>query len=146
MTCPSDIPSAPPSRRLAAQSPFHGMGRLSRRAAVAVSACLALGAGHAQEAPVRDFPEAALRGRLEVTRPPEALLDGQPVRLAPGVRIRSAANLLVTSATLVGARHTVNYARDAAGELQYVWLLTDAEAALPRASADRGGILSWFGF
>jgi hypothetical protein len=111
-----------------------------------VSACMVPGIGRTQEVSIRDFPEAALRGRLEVVQPPDALLDGKPVRLAPGVRIRSTANLLVTSATLVGERRKVNYVRDAAGELQYVWLLTDAEASQPRASGDGGGILSWFGF
>jgi hypothetical protein len=111
-----------------------------------MSACLLAGGGHAQVVAVRDFPEGALRGRLEITQPPDALLDGRPTRLAPGARIRSASNLLVTPASLVGERHKINYLSDAEGQLQHVWLLTDAEAALSRPPGSGGGILSWFGF
>lgn len=82
---------------------------------------------------VRSFPPNALRGLLEVTAPPQVLLDGQPARLSPGARIMSPNNLIVLSGTLVGQRILVNYVRDSLGLLHQVWLLTPAEAQEKRA-------------
>ena len=56
----------------------------------------------------RNFPADALRGELQVLQPPEATLNGRPVRLAPGARIRGDNNLVVVSARSpgVGSRST----------------------------------------
>ena len=81
----------------------------------------------AQES-VRPFPANALRGTLQVTQPPELLLNGQAARLSPGARIRGVNNLLVLSASLVGQSLTVNYVRDAQGLVHEVWLLNATEA------------------
>lgn len=104
-------------------------------------ACALAGAAQAQ---VRDFPAAALRGVLQVTQPPEVLLDGRADRLSPGARIRNAGNLLVMPASLVGQeRLVVNYVRDAGGLVHEVWLLTPDEARVRRARADGGTGSFW---
>ena len=78
---------------------------------------------------LRPFTAQTLRGELVITQPPEVLLNRQPARLAPGVRIRGADNLLQLSGALVGQRLAVHYTLDAAGNLLQVWLLTPAELA-----------------
>ena len=42
----------------------------------------------------RVFENNALRGELIVTAPPEALLNGKPVRMSPGVRISNQQNMI----------------------------------------------------
>jgi hypothetical protein len=86
--------------------------------------------------PVRNFPKNALRGTLAVTQqPPEIVLDGHADRLAPGARIFGPNNRIVLSGALVGLTLLVNYTRDTMGLVHDIWILTDAEARLPRASA-----------
>jgi hypothetical protein len=80
---------------------------------------------HAQ----RVFQQSALRGELVITQPPEALLNGKPVRLSPGARIRNPSNMIQLSGSLLGQKLAVNYTLDPAGELRDVWILTDAELA-----------------
>ena len=76
----------------------------------------------------RPIPPHALRGTLEVTQPPNVLLNGQPDRLSPGARIRSDNNLLTLSGTLVGKTLAVRYVREPHGQIHDVWILTAAEA------------------
>ena len=98
-------------------------------------ACLLPSAAVAQGL-VRPFPPAALRGMLEVTQPPQVLLNGQSERLAPGVRIKSTHNLIVMAGTLVGRQLLVNYVRDAQGMIHDVWILNPTEAQEKRAGLD----------
>ncbi len=91
----------------------------------------------------RNFPAGALRGSFMVLNAPEIQLDGQPDRLAPGVRIRSAHNLLVLASNLTGQNLLVNYTRDAAGLVRDVWLLTPQEARAERASVERPLLNFW---
>jgi len=77
----------------------------------------------------RVFQASALRGELVITQPPEALLNGKPVRMAPGVRIRNPMNMIQLSGSLLGQKLAVHYTLDPAGELRDVWILTDAELA-----------------
>ncbi len=77
----------------------------------------------------RTFQSNALRGELVVTQPPQALLNGKPVRLSPGARIRNPQNMLQLSGTLLGQELAVHYTLDPAGELRDVWILTEAELA-----------------
>jgi hypothetical protein len=79
---------------------------------------------HAQ----RVFENNALRGELVLKAPPEALLNGKPVRLSPGVRIRNQQNLIQLSGSLLEQRLVVNYTLDGMGQVREVWLLTDEEA------------------
>ena len=83
---------------------------------------------------LRQFPAAALRGTLQVTTPPDILMNGQPARLSPGARIKGISNTLVMSASLAGQSLVVNYLRDGQGMVHEVWLLSQAEAQEKRAS------------
>ena len=84
---------------------------------------------------VRDFPKNALRGQLVVLAPPEISMDGKPDRLAPGARLRSSDNLLLLTGQVINQNLTVNYLRDNMGQVQQVWVLTDAEAKLKRPNS-----------
>ena len=77
----------------------------------------------------RLFERNALRGELVVTMPPEVLLNGKPARLAPGARIRNAQNLLQVSGAVIDQKLLVHYTLDGFGQIQNVWILTEAEAA-----------------
>lgn len=104
---------------------------------------MALPFSPAQAQEIRNFPPAAMRGRLLVTAPPQVQLNGKDDLLAPGVRIRNAQNMLVMSAAVAGQELRVNYTREAAtGMLQEVWILTEAEAALRRPGSER----PWYNF
>lgn len=93
---------------------------------LALGLALAAGAASAQYV-VREAPRDVRPGRLLITTPPEALLDGQPDRLSPGARIRNLSNLLVLSGTLIGQEQPVVYRRDTTGALHEIWLLTPEE-------------------
>ena len=77
----------------------------------------------------RNFPQHSLRGELMILQPPEALLNGRPVRLAPGARIRGLDNMLQMSGALVDQKMVVHYTLDYAGLMLDVWVLTPAELA-----------------
>jgi hypothetical protein len=89
---------------------------------------LSIGQSPAAAQNLRQFPATAKRGLLLVTTPPVVLLDGKPARLSPGVRIKSANNLLVLSASLAGTSVPVNYVLDAQGMVHEVWILSAQEA------------------
>jgi hypothetical protein len=78
---------------------------------------------------VRSFPAKAERGVMQITQPPELLLNGKPDRLSPGARIHRTDNMLVLSGALVGQKIVVNLVREPMGQVHEVWILTDAEAA-----------------
>ena len=83
----------------------------------------------AQEVVQRSFPANALRGMLEVTDAPDAVLNGRSARLAPGARIRDTNNLLTMPAAVTGRTLTVHYTLDFGGQLKDVWILRADEAA-----------------
>ena len=98
---------------------------MTRCAFIALLTALVLSLpAHAQ----RVFENNALRGELVVKAPPEALLNGKPVRLSPGVRIRNQQNMIQLSGTLLEQRMLVNYTLDGMGQMRDVWLLTEEEA------------------
>ncbi|WP_081463104.1 hypothetical protein [Paracidovorax avenae] len=96
---------------------------------------------------VRNFPEAAQRGTLVVLSTAEAQLNGSTVRMAPGLRIFSPQNTLVMAHSVIGQSFTVNYTIEpATGLLHTVWILTKAEAAVPRKGSGGGSFFdSLFG-
>ncbi len=96
---------------------------------VTLAALLAATALPATAQMLRPFTAQTLRGELVVTQPPEVLLNRQPARLAPGVRIRGADNLLLMSGAVTGQRLVVHYTLDLGGHLLNVWVLTPAELA-----------------
>lgn len=87
------------------------------------------------EPAIRPFPVAAVRAAMVVTQPPEIEIDGKPERLSPGARIRDTNNMLVMSGSLVGKNYLVNMVREPLGLVHEVWILTEAEARLPRPAA-----------
>jgi hypothetical protein len=88
------------------------------------------GQGLAPPAPHRNFPATALRGELLLTAPPEASLNGEPARLAPGARLRGEDNLLRLPASLAGQRLIVHYTLEATtGLVLDVWILNHTERA-----------------
>jgi hypothetical protein len=93
--------------------------------AAAAATCLIAPAAAQQRA----FPQNALRGALIINSPYEATLNGQPARLAPGLRVRGQNNMLEMSGALLGAKLLVNYAVDTQGLVKEVWILTPEEAA-----------------
>ena len=135
--------------------------RVARRtAALALLAALALGAGlsalpapalaqdaeqQAAPASLRNFPEAALRGKLVVTGMYDARLNGKPIRMAPGVRLFSPQNSLVQAHTVLEKPFTVNYVlENSTGMLLTAWILGKEEAAQKRPGASGRSFL-WFG-
>jgi hypothetical protein len=94
---------------------------------------------HAQ----RVFNADVLRGELQLTNPPEAQLNGGPIRLSPGARIRNRANLIQLSGSLLGQKLLVNYTLDPAGDLFEVWILTDDELTKTPWPTTREQALSW---
>lgn len=87
----------------------------------------------------RFFPATALRGELVVTQFPDALLNGQPVRLAPGSRIKNENNLWVPPAGLAGQKLIVHYTVESNGLVMDVWVLNSVELAnkpWPRTPAE----------
>jgi len=91
----------------------------------------------------RNFPPGTLRGRFMIVNAPEIQLDGQPERLSPGARIRSAERMLVMPASITGQNLLVNYTRDAAGLVREVWILSPDEARAKRASAEKPLLNFW---
>ncbi|MBL0422802.1 hypothetical protein JI739_20875 [Ramlibacter sp. AW1] len=103
---------------------------MNRWTALIAATTLSLAAGAAfSQTVTREAPRDVQPGRLAITLPPDALLDGQPARLSPGARIRDTRNLLVLSASLAGQEHPVVFRRDGMGLVHEVWLLTEAEYA-----------------
>jgi hypothetical protein len=99
-------------------------------------------AAWAQTAPLvsRFIPANTDQGVMEVTAPPNVLLNGQVARLSPGARIRATNNMLVLSATLVGQQLPVRYQLEPNGMIHEVWILTPEEAAITyRRPADLVG-------
>lgn len=79
---------------------------------------------------LRAFPQNALRGTLVVQQVPSVLLNKEPARLSPAVRIRGQNNLLQFANTLTGQKLVVNYTADPVdGLIREVWVLTPDEAA-----------------
>ena len=99
------------------------------RAPLIASALCAIALLASAQATVRPFPPQAERGVMQITQPPEMLLNGKPDRLSPGARIHGPDNMLRMSGTLMGQQAVVNFVREPAGQVHEVWILTEAEAA-----------------
>ena len=80
---------------------------------------------------VRAFPEKARLGRFEMRIFPEAMLDGDTVRLAAAARIHDTNNRIVMPASLSGV-HDVLVEDDLTGQVGRVWILTPDELAAAR--------------
>lgn len=107
------------------------MNRCVAARLLALALLFPLGLVHAQ---VRNFPEKALRGQLEIVQVPDVRINGELTRLSPGARIRNTQNLIVMPTTLLGQQLTVNYVRELNGYVHEVWILTPEETQEKRAS------------
>ena len=133
--CLSDQSTQPPRRaKPSARSStyFSGQGPSHLLAAASAIAVAVFCAPASAQGFQREFPTAAKRAVLEVTAPPEVLLNGAPARLSPGARIHGVTNTLVMSGQMVGQRLVVNYVRDTLGLVHQVWILSPDEAQKKR--------------
>ena len=87
--------------------------------------------------PMRQFPPQARLAELTVANSHEVLLDGRPVRLSPGSRIRGVNNALVVSGALVGQTFTALFTTDTMGQVHEVWALSPQEVQRITAGNDR---------
>ena len=108
--------------------------------ALLATACIAVAA---QAQTQRAFPQNALRGSLVIGTAPEAMLNGDPARLAPGVRIRNAANMVVVPTAVTGGPYLVNYTLDTSGLVKDVWILRPDEAAVQPWPKTREEAAAW---
>ena len=93
---------------------------------------------------VRTFPEQARRGTLVILSTVEAKIDGTPIRMAPGMRLRSPQNSLIMLHAVIGKEYAVNYTIEkSTGMLHTAWILNKEELALPR---EGGGVQRNFRF
>jgi hypothetical protein len=109
--------------------------------AVASAGPLALPAGAQTEdarPSLRQFPDSAVRGVMQVLAAPDIAINGKPDRLSPAARIRDANNNLVLSGTISGQNLLVNYLRDNTGLVQQVWILNSEEARQKMPGQDGG--------
>ena len=107
----------------------------------ALSLLAPLSAAHGQTPPavyaqatpagMRNFPDNAQRGLMQVAPLPELTINGKRLRTTPGFRLFDTQNRLVFAHTLQGQTLTVNYVIEpSTGWLHQVWLLTPEEAQL----------------
>jgi hypothetical protein len=108
--------------------------------ALLATACIAV-AAHAQTQ--RAFPHDALRGSLVVGVAPDVVLNGERARLAPGSRIRDAANMVVVPGAVVGGPYLVHYTVDSSGLVKDVWILRPDEAAVQPWPKTREEAAAW---
>ena len=102
-------------------------------------AALAPAPAAAQGVVKRNFPQAALRGKISFGTPPAITLNGNAAHMATGYRVHGLNNLLMMSGQLVGGTFVVDYTTDMQGQVFEVWLLSAAEVAnkpWPRTPAE----------
>lgn len=86
---------------------------------------------------MRNFPDAALRGQLIITGASDATINGQPIRMAPGMRLFSPQNTLILAHQVLGREFMVNYLiENSTGMLLSAWILTQSENAVNRKGGD----------
>jgi len=93
--------------------------------ALALIALLFATAAFAQ---LRTIPADAKRAKVSPVQERIVELNGKREMLAPGVRIRDAANRIIVPGALP-ANSLVKYRRDAGGAVHEVWILTPEERA-----------------
>ena len=86
----------------------------------------------------RFFPAGVEHGVIAFGEPPHITLDGKPMLLAAGTRIRNEKNRVMLSGALTGQTHMVNYALGPSGELREIWILTAEEIHDIQANGQSG--------
>lgn len=87
-------------------------------------------AAGAQFGSLRTIPAAAQRGQMQPPWQGQTRIDGNELRLAPGVQIRDEHNRIILSDN-VRQPVLVKYLTDPNGQVIRVWVLTAEEAAAP---------------
>jgi predicted YcjX-like family ATPase len=105
---------------------------------LALLAALVCGGAWAQ-APTRTvaIPDTAVRGVMSHVSQNVVTVDGQTMQLAPGARIWNRENLTITPAMLP-KESLVDFVVDGNRQIFRVWILTAAEAAVPRQGTGYG--------
>ena len=101
------------------------------------AALLTIAATHAfaQDAP-RTFPVDTKFGRMSHVQGTVVNLDGYAIQLAPGAVIRSTDNLSIVPSVLP-ANSPVRVRSDIGGQVNQVWVLTEAETIEARKNRPR---------
>lgn len=106
--------------------------RLAPTAFAAALATAALLPAAVQAQPVRVIPADAAAAKLVMaapmtTGPQTATLDGKTVGVAPGLRLFSPDNQLLTVAAVADKKLQVRYKLDVYGQLLTAWILSEPE-------------------
>lgn len=107
---------------------------------VCITLVLSSASVQSQDIVRQTIPANAVLGVLQVSAPPEVLMDGKVDRLSPGARIRAENNMMVLSGALSGQSLLVAYVREPNGLLHEIWILNAAEraAVLKKQQANTG--------
>ena len=81
---------------------------------------------------MRTLPDDTERGYIAPMEGSTVLIDGRPMRLAPGATIRNQQNLIIVPASLPPEGSRVEYTLDADGAIFRAWLVTDEETTRER--------------
>ena len=80
-----------------------------------------------QAAESRPLPANAQLGVLSPSARPRIVIDDQVYSLSAGAQIRNQKNMLIQTASLAGRDVKVLYKKSAQGQIDRIWILTDAE-------------------
>ena len=116
---------------------------MQRCALAAIAAFVVIVATPVQAQVQRNFPREALRGDLVIGVAPQAVLNGEAVRLAPGARIFGLNNTFELPGTLAGKKARVHYTVDVQGQLRDIWILRPDELANVPWPATREQAAQW---
>ncbi len=97
-----------------------------------VVAVLAFALPCASTAQMRTLPQDTERGYIAPLEGSKVLIDGRPMRLAPGATIRNQENLIIVPSALPPEGARAEYTLDADGAIFRAWLVTDREATRER--------------
>lgn len=78
----------------------------------------------------REFPAAAKRAVLSVSKLGDMLIDGKLRETTPATRVFNEEGLIVTSSNLDSVNAAILYTENEFGEILRIWLLNAQEASL----------------
>jgi len=81
----------------------------------------------AQVPATRNFPANTKRGVLDMSAYPDVMMDKKIRNTAPGLRIFTTENLMVTVGSMNASNIVVNYTESNYGDIEKIWILTQAE-------------------
>lgn len=96
----------------------------------------------AMQANARPFPANVKRGVLKCSAAPQIVIDDKLMQATPATRIYNDANLIVMPAYLGSASKVVNYTLNTVGQVERIWILTDAEASTPLPKTDAAPVVT----